>query len=297
VARQFFVPLDSGVHFKKGEATMLVEQSLFETSKREFRRESWHYDTAAEIMAALTDTGNFPCPFSQIAVKNRNLVFAFVEDESPVSLLQSASDLRSYLHDAKIWDGNLNSAKPLIMAFNPQNFHAESVEGYHAMGWKMLQYWHDIDKTPWPSNVSRDPQSPFWSMCFDGVQIFVNISNPSHHLRKSRNLGSAMTFVINPRERFDRIAGDHPQGRKVRAHVRERIERFDLIPHSPDLGSYQVGDLEWVQYGLTEDNEPRKDQCPFHHRDPAGERSRLGDDQRDPTVSNVEIVHVERKTA
>ena len=137
---------------------------------------------------------------------------------------------------------------------------------YNAIGWAMLQFWHDYDPSSWPDNVPPDPNSPFWSMCFRGTQVFVNMSNPAHKLRRSRNLGRALTFIIIPRERFDRIAGDNLQGRKVRAHVRGRIEAFDLIPHSPALGTYQAGDLEWRQYGLSESNEPRADLCPFHNQ-------------------------------
>ena len=152
------------------------------------------------------------------------------------------------------------------MVFHPERVAAQSVAGYHQIAWSVLQFWHDVDPEPWPGTVANDPHSPYWSMCFLGVQIFVNISNPAHHQRRSRNLGSALTLVINPRERFDRVAGDTPAGRKIRQKIRDRIEAYDGLEHSPTLGSYEAGEIEWWQYGLMESNEPRTDRCPFKMR-------------------------------
>ena len=244
---------------------MLYNQKILQKRGVQYlKTKYWYHDYADEIIFNIIERKEFPCPFSQLAVKRNNLIFSFVEDNSASALRQSADDLREYLARAAQWDGNLATAEPLLMVFNADHFKADTVEGYHAMGWSILQYWHDHDPAPWPSNVSTDPHSPFWSMCFNRAQIFVNMSNPAHISRRSMNLGRAMTFVINPRERFDRVAGDTVQGRKIRALVRDRIEAFDLIPHSPDLGSYQAGELEWVQYGLVDHNRPRQGGCPFH---------------------------------
>ena len=214
-------------------------------------------------------------------------MFSFIDDISPASLSQSANDLGHYLARAAEWDGKVSTAEPLLMVFNPAHVKADSVAGYHAMGWDVLQYWHDNDPKPWPGNVSLDPHTSYWSMCFSGVQIFVNMSNPAHVVRKSRNLGHAMTFVINPRERFDMVAGDNPQGRKIREMVRERIEIYDSLPHSPALGSYEAGEIEWWQYGLTETNEPRLDRCPFHSKPQADDRTSLAADSDEPIPYNV----------
>lgn len=152
------------------------------------------------------------------------------------------------------------------MLFDPRKVRGATVEAYHAIGWRVLQYWHDIDPGGWPDTVTRDPDAPFWSMCFAGTQIFVNMSSPAHAVRRSRNLGPAFTLVINPRERFDAVAGDTPQGRRMRAHIRERIEAYDGLPHSPLLGSYEAGEIEWWQYGLGETNEPPARGCPLRMR-------------------------------
>jgi N-omega-hydroxy-L-arginine synthase len=260
---------------------MLYHQSVLESALFHPEAErSWFLKATADVLSTIGTKDSFPCPFSKIAVKNNNLLFSFVEDGTPTSLKKCAGDLRDYLDRSRNWDGNLKTAEPLLMAFNPHHFFGECVEDYHRMGWDVLQFWHDHDPKPWPENIARDPHSPFWSMCYDGTQIFINMSNPAHQLRRSRNLGSAMTFVINPRERFDRIAGNNPKGKKVRAFVRKRVENYDLIGHSPALGSFQAGDLEWVQYGLKENNEIPKGKCPFHHHELTAEefgRSSVGE--------------------
>jgi FPC/CPF motif-containing protein YcgG len=103
-------------------------------------------------------------------------------------------------------------------------------------------------------------------MCFNGMPLFFNMSNPAHRVRRSRNLGGHFALVVNPRERFDVFAGDTPSGRRVRANIRKRIERYDGTPHSWQLGSYGDGALEWRQYGLIEENAERADRCPFAFR-------------------------------
>jgi N-omega-hydroxy-L-arginine synthase len=246
---------------------MIYVQKLIQNNRLKNQTNShWRNVIAKEILNKIGECSGFPCPFSQSAAKNGRLLFTFIDDNDSNSLHQSANDLREYLKRAARWDGKVSTAEPLLMAFNPEKFSADCVEAYHEMGWKVLQFWHDNDPEPWPMDVSVDPHSPFWSMCFAGIQIFVNMSNPAHKLRLSRNLGDAMIFVINPRKRFDQVAGDNPQGHKIREIVRQRIEAYDAISPSPVLGHYEAGDIEWLQYGLTESNAPRKDQCPFHSR-------------------------------
>ncbi|MEO3781513.1 YqcI/YcgG family protein [Micromonospora sp. B11E3] len=150
-----------------------------------------------------------------------------------------------------------------VMAFAEDAVRAQTVEDYHAFGWWILSELHDIDPAPWPEQVAKDPNSPGWSMCFNGMPLFCNMSSPAHRTRRSRNLGAHFMLVINPRERFDIFAGDTPSGRNVRANIRDRIDRYDGTPHSQHLSSYGSGALEWLQYSLAENDAERTDRCPF----------------------------------
>jgi len=229
-------------------------------------RESWQAVAVHQLAERLRPPSDFPCVFSQSAFSRGKILFSFVPSLTTLGMRIATNDLRDYAELSRRWDGSVANAEPLIMFFCPNTIAADTVEGYHQIGWQILQDWHREDTQPWPAEVSRDPHSPYWAMCFGGMQLFVNMSSPKHHIRRSRNLGDALAFVINPRERFDIVAGNDDHGRRVRAQIRDRIEKYDGIPHAPQLGSYQAGELEWWQYGIPENNRSRTDRCPFKQR-------------------------------
>ncbi|MCB1338491.1 MAG: YqcI/YcgG family protein [Maritimibacter sp.] len=226
----------------------------------------WHREVAGDLAQRLTPPSDFPCTFSQNAFRRGLVDLIFVERLDAMGRAQLRFDLLAYLAGAAHWDGQVNTARPLVVAFSREAASADSVEGYHAIGWQVLQDWLDNDPAPWPEAVATDPDAPYWSMCYGGVQLFVNFSSPAHRQRKSRNLGRHFLFIVNPRERFDLVAGDTPEGQRVRQVIRDRAEAYDGIPHAPELGSYLKGEIEWRQYGLTDDNRPRKDRCPLKMR-------------------------------
>lgn len=227
---------------------------------------SWHRTVADDLADRLTPPSAFPCTFSQNAFRRELIDFIFVERRDPAGLAALRADLSEYLARAAAWDGQVNTARPLVIAFSRAAASADDLEGYHRIGWAVLQDWHDNDPAPWPEEVARDPHAPYWSMCFAGTQIFVNFSTPAHKQRKSRNLGRHFLFIVNPREQFDRVAGSSPEGQRVRQVIRDRAEAYDGIPHAPELGSFQKGEIEWWQYGVTDDNHERTDRCPLRMR-------------------------------
>ncbi|MFB6838023.1 YqcI/YcgG family protein [Streptomyces sp. NPDC056361] len=232
--------------------------------------EVWHRDAFAEVASRLSDP-DFPCVFSRNAFRKGLLKFAFVDDREDGAgggFDHLARALAEYVALSRAWDGRLDTAYPLVVLFAPEAVGGSSVEEYQAFGWRVLQELHHRDPAPWPEDVGRDPDSASWSMCFDGMPLFCNMSSPAHEVRRSRNLGAYFALVINPRERFDVFAGETPSGRKVRANIRDRIHRYDGVPHSPQLGSYGVGALEWLQYGLIEENAERTGACPFSFSNP-----------------------------
>lgn len=226
----------------------------------------WQQRAAAEIQEIISDAA-FPCVFSRNAYRKGLIKFAFVDDDSHSGFEHLAIALEQYVAISSSWDGRLDSAYPLIVVFSHHAIGPEGdLETHHAFAWKALQRIHDLDPAPWPSVVPTSPNDPDWSMCFGGMQLFVNISSPHHVSRRSRSLGQHLALVINPRERFDVFAGDTPSGRNTRSKIRVRIERFDQMPHAPQLGWFGTGSLEWSQYGLPDDNFTMPTQCPFQHR-------------------------------
>lgn len=188
---------------------------------------AWHKTILDTLDDKLAKSTAFPCTFSQNAFSRQLVRFIFVDSLDPEELTAAARQLEEYVELSRTWDGRLSTAHPLVIAFS----HAAvpptmALEHYHACAWKVLQFWHEIDPQPWPQDVGTDPHRPYWSMCFAGMQVFVNVSNPAHMVRRSRNLGTHMQFIVNPRERFDIVAGDTPEGRKVRARIRGRIRKL-----------------------------------------------------------------------
>lgn len=226
----------------------------------------WHHEVAQDLRSRLLPPSEFPCTFSQNAWRRGLVWYAFVDALTDTGRAAARADLRAYVADARVWDGQVNTARPLIMAFAPSAARAETIEDYHAIGWRVLQDWLDHDPAPWPQDVARAPGAAYWSMCFDGMQLFVNMSCPAHVERQSRNLGRHFVLVVNPRERFDMVAGDTPEGRRVRTVIRDRCAAYDGMPHAPELGSYQKGEIEWVQYALGDSNDRDPGACPLKMR-------------------------------
>jgi N-omega-hydroxy-L-arginine synthase len=224
----------------------------------------WQRVAYEDVAARVGQDQDFPCVFSKNAFRKNLLKFIFVDDLHDEGLRHLAGGLKQYVELSRNWDGDLKTAYVLVVAFSHYAVAAKTVEEYHRNGWRILQGLHRIDPAPWPADVARDPASPAWSMCFNGMPIFCNMSSPAHQVRRSRNLGAHFKFIINPRERFDIVAGDTPAGRKARANIRNRIEKYDGLPHSRQLGGYGSSALEWCLFGIIEDIADRSERCPFH---------------------------------
>lgn len=228
---------------------------------------AWHGAVYEDLAARLSPPSDFPCTFSQNAFRRGLLQLSFVDAPGAAGFAQGAADLADYVAECRGWDGRVDSAKPLLMVFSGRaTAGADTLEAQQALGWQALHDWHRTDPAPWPEGVSTDPEAPFWSFCYAGMQLFVNMSCPAHVHRQSRNLGRHLTLVVNPRERFDVVAGATPEGAKLRAKIRARSALYDGMAHSDLLGSYQKGELEWVQYALPDDNSAEAGRCPFRFR-------------------------------
>ena len=102
---------------------------------------------------------------------------------------------------------------PLLIVFKQNDFRGLADE--HDFAWSRIQEMHNHDVSPWPKAIPTETDHSEWSFCFGGVELFINVSCPSHTQLKSRNLGEHIVFVINPREHFDVLASHKsPKGKK-----------------------------------------------------------------------------------
>lgn len=119
---------------------------------------------------------------------------------------------------------------------------------------QILELLLKIGKSDWPDFVPRDTRNPRWSLWVDGVDLFLNANSPRHLRRRSRNLGSALTLVIQSRATFDELKAT---SYGVRARIRERLRSYDEVPPHPSLGTYGAEDNREVdQYFLGDGNCP-----------------------------------------
>jgi FPC/CPF motif-containing protein YcgG len=157
---------------------------------------------------------------------------------------------------------------PLLVIVKPC-YPTLSLREYRDQAWAMFQYLHDHDPEPWLADVPTDPDRGDWTLCFGGIQLFANVSDPAHRIHTSRNLGDSLVFAMQPRTNFDLVGGNHPKGRQVRKEIRARTERYEGQPVSSHLGVYGTSEnREWLQMA-TKDGEADHDfpeVCPFKFR-------------------------------
>lgn len=225
----------------------------------------WKKDALAQF-EQVVDSKGFPCIFGRNAQRRNQVSHTFVESLESSSINTLYTTIREYLERELHWNGRAQSAVPLIVHFSHHAYTPACVRKDTEAAWEILAMLTSIDQIHGAPPVNPDViDTPDWSFSIGGVEAFVNVSSPSYAKRKSRNLGNFLTFVINPRERFDQIAGDNIQGRKARSLIRRRIEKYDNRTHSPELGFYGSGSHEWKQYALLDSQDIRDDECPYKY--------------------------------
>ena len=99
----------------------------------------WHGAVLADLAQRLTPPSDFPCTFSQNAFRRELTRFIFVESDTPADRAATRADLSAYIAEARGWDGQVNTARPLVIAFSPAAVPPGDLASYHAFGWRILQ--------------------------------------------------------------------------------------------------------------------------------------------------------------
>lgn len=222
--------------------------------------ESWQVEAYQDFAKHLQNEG-FPCLFGKSALKRKTLKLLFVD--AGQNERQLASGIRGFTEFTRQVPAKERLYSPLIVIFDQGGLHSLSEQ--HQFCWRQLQALHERDPQDWPTDVPEDPNNSRWTFCFDGVQLFFNMSCPAHMALKSRNLGDRITLIVNPRENFDLIANRHSaKGVRVRQTIRERVETYNGAPVPKELGFFgSPGNLEWRQYQLDEAGSLSPQKCPL----------------------------------
>jgi FPC/CPF motif-containing protein YcgG len=246
--------------------SLLWTRPQIEAARTEQRLPAWAGEAYDTFNARVSDL-RFPCTFGTVAQQRGTLLYAFTRSlRGEPDRLHVQFLITDYLARLQGLTREESSFALLVLFVDPQSLPPE-LAAHHQAVWDLLQFLHEADSSPWAPGVATDPDHPLWSFCLGGAPLFVNISSPAHQQRQSRNLGSALTLVIQLRESFDLVAPDTPTGRRVRRMIRERVEAFDQVPTYAELGYYQdPRNREWKQYGIPDGHEPQMTRCPFKAR-------------------------------
>lgn len=223
----------------------------------------WGVPYTEDLVRTLLSTKEpFPCTFAVAAARKSSLRFGFVEDLHDTDTWWPMVDVLSdYL---KIYQ-EIARDTSLVIVFPPGNTVLKMTE-YYRKFWEILQFLHDNDPEPWPASVPREVEDDWWEFSFSGVPIFAVCSTPGHTRRRSRG-GPTFLITFQPRWVFEGLEADTPRGDTARRVIRERLRAYDDIEPSPELGAYgDIGNREWKQYFLPDNEETTLPACPFRHR-------------------------------
>ena len=245
---------------KHGKECVLQNRLLVETRQKEL--EAWMQKAFAQFAHTISDK-NFPCPFGQKSWAKGSTLFLFIKEPNDFSnLLRGMIEYTNFTKSTPI-DNRILC--PWLYFFCDTGQFARSERYTNA--WNALEWIHIHDPERWPDEIPDDPDNPAWCFCFNGVQLFINMSSGEHKRLRNRNLCDFMTLVINPRENFDAVASlNTRQGRLLRENIRKRLEKYNNGFVPPELGFYgEESNKEWKQYQLEEEGMKRPDRCPFSH--------------------------------
>lgn len=214
-----------------------------------------------EIFHSIVTDPAYPCYFGSTAERRGELYYTIADSHNRLLL---ASTLRNFLVHAKLAPRERRN----LTVFFPPDEQPLVTSDYHHRFWITLQDLHEADPSPWPDQISPDPDCPDWEFSFAGESIFAFCGAPCYQMRKSRNLGPGMIILMQPRRSFFGIEGNTRAGIEARNKTRERLEKWDHLPVHPDLGFYgDTANREWKQYALPDDNSRVTEKCPFRAKE------------------------------
>lgn len=218
-------------------------------------RPDWLTTVYAEFRRHVLDPG-YPCYFAVAAEQKGTLRYSFVTD--PATGIDTAA-----LHELIQLSRKHPEKRHALAVFVRPEHQLQAHDWYTRSGWDLLQKLHDADDTPWPADIPRSPSDPHWEFCFGGEPLFVFGAFPSHHLRRSRNLGPSAVLLFQPRSVFRGIEGGTPGGIQARRVIRRRLAAWDLAPLHTSMGDYgNPSNFEASQYFIPDGPQPSSP-CPL----------------------------------
>lgn len=223
---------------------------------------SWELQAFHSFAAVVADKDKaFPCTLGVAWLAANQLRFHFIDHDpqSDAAARQLAAALQSFVPCARSFGKNTS----LVVVFREAR--DQGIDVYETIFWSLLNKLHELDARRWPTTIPRETDHPHWEFSFANEPIFVVCNSPSHKRRASRHSPHFM-LTFQPRWVFDGVVGEGaPNSLRIKSEIRRRLQDFDALPPSPDLGTFgEEGNREWTQYFLRDDNGARSEACPFH---------------------------------
>lgn len=220
----------------------------------------WQQEAYTQFSDMMCDEQHpYPCVPGKQGFQKDMLRFGFADDpRTPDSIEQLASLLKDY-GDISRDTGNYAS---LVVFFHSEDLREAEIDSFQDLFWEVLSRVHELDETPWPDDISKDPHHHTWEFCFGGEPYFAFCATPAHAVRKSRHFPNFL-IAFQPRWVFDEINSSTAFGQKLKKVIRKRLVEYDEIDAHPSLKWYgQEDNLEWQQYFLSDDDSSLS-KCPF----------------------------------
>jgi len=219
-------------------------------------KESWKLEAYEQYKARL-HAPEYPCFFGQTGEARGEMLYTFIAEGG---LHEFVENMRQFV---ALIGAPPHERSSLIAFFEPDPSVTDHMS-FVARFWQILQFLHDHDRAP---ATDKTPDHPLWEFAFEGCEMFVVGASPTYRRRRSRNLGPGVVLVFQPRSLFIDPATSQPIAASVRQRIHKRMVAYDGMTVHPDIGFYgNVGNREWKQYALPDDNEPEAGACPFQTR-------------------------------
>ncbi|KAH8428239.1 YqcI/YcgG family protein [Aspergillus melleus] len=262
---------------RAAKANRLLDQVSVELLDRyqveeKYDKSTWQRKAYDDFTGALVAKDKiFPCIYGTKGYKANELDFLFLESEDLNNLEIAKVGAKAIVEYHKILQSRGRNISLVLLCPPPKI--ERSVEEYHKIFWSFLKRLRQLDPKPWPKKIPHDTQNRQWCMNFDGLEAFFAVLTPAHKQRRSRSAPN-FAMVYQPRMIFDVIFKDPRYRESATRTVRGLVDKYDEIPHSPDISDYaREGTTESRQYFLLDKNETAH--CPYDDLEMAAQKDKL----------------------
>lgn len=200
----------------------------------------------------------FPCYFANIADSKSSLIYSYFDFFIKEDLKIVSSSLSRFLSVCE----SIEHRAAFVVFFKTGN--ARDLSFNEKLFWRVLQFLHINDDSDWCIDIPKDPENPNWSFCYNNKPLFITGHSSAYKNRISRSSNCDLMLIFQTRDNLKGLVGDSIKAKKIRNQIREQVDKYDQIEHSPVLGVYGAPNfLEWKQYWLHDQNDDSYGKCPL----------------------------------